>query len=172
MIMKSSKSVRSFAAMLLSAGAVLFLAHCNFGAPEPVADASFPLSIQGTTVVITPDAGKSDLATELKIATEVEPSLVTAERIQFDFVAAQDAGPMTLLIDWDGEGRISEVVLDAFTEEQNPVARDLKMWLVLQHGQPEMTEGSLLWKHGGWEFRFTDGGDGEDSVYGFRITRI
>ncbi len=79
--MKAVHPFQRLIAIMLCIFPVLFFAHCDSGVPGTAGDPAFPLSIKGSTVVIAPDIGKSDLATKLKTATGEEPSLVTTERI-------------------------------------------------------------------------------------------
>jgi len=80
------------------------------------------------------------------------------------------------VLDWDKHDRLERVTLDALSESQNPVAKTLKGWLTNNAGAGKTIKNkktgytTTTWDSNGWNFVFTQGGDGEDSTYAFHIT--
>lgn len=146
------------------------LCTCCAQAAEPV---SFPVTLRGKTLAISTESDRATLAAQLSgaLAGE-EPSVLTAERIQYDFIAMQDEGPVTLLVDFDSKGRWLEIVIESSLKQQNPVARELAGWLAANAGQGRKSGKATTWEHGGLAFRFREVKNaGEDSVYGITVSR-
>ena len=138
----------------------------------------FPLNIKGTEVLFDLKADRTDLSAKLKKILGENTPMDEVNRLQWDFSIDPAQAPMTLIVDWDEKGSIVEIALDAFMEEQNPPAKELKAWLIKNAGPgkadkslPELRE-NISWDYNGWNFLFQDGGDGEDSAYAFRITPL
>lgn len=144
------------------------LCSCCAQAAEP---GSFPVTMRGKTLTISSESDRATLAGLLSEAlTGEEPSVLTAERIQYDFIAVQGEGPVTLLVDFDSKGRWSEIVIESSLKQQNPVAQELVGWLAANAGQGRKSGKARSWKHGGLAFRFREVKNaGEDSVYGITI---
>jgi hypothetical protein len=134
----------------------------------------FPLEIMGQSLSISTITKRADILPDLKKIIKSAPSLSTPERIQYDFQAAGDKeAPMTLLIDFNKGGTISNIGLNANEEGQNPVAKKLLGWLGQYAGKPTVsTKMGKVWKFREWEFSFKNGGSGEDSEYGFSISPL
>jgi hypothetical protein len=138
----------------------------------------FPLTIKGTEVLFDLTSDRADLSAKLKKILGENTPMDEKNRLQWDFSIDSAQAPMTLIVDWDEKGSIVEIALDAFMEEQNPPAKELKAWLIKNAGPgkadkslPELRE-NISWEYNGWNFLFQDGGDGEDSAYAFRITPL
>jgi len=144
------------------------LCSCCAQAAEPD---SFPVILRGKTLTISSESDRATLAGQLSgaLAGE-EPSVLTAERIQYDFIAVQGEGPVTLLVDFDNKGRWSEIVIESTLKQQNPVAQELVGWLAANAGQGRKSGKATSWKHVGLAFRFREVKNaGEDSAYGITI---
>lgn len=148
----------------------LLCSCCCAQAAEPD---SFPVSLRGKILTISSEADRATLAVQLAgaLAGE-EPSVLTAERIQYDFMAVQGEGPVTVLVDFDSKGRWSQIVIESSLKQQNPVARELVSWLAANAGQGRKSGTVTSWRHDGLAFRFREVKNaGEDSVYGITVSR-
>ncbi|KAF0234428.1 MAG: hypothetical protein FD177_809 [Desulfovibrionaceae bacterium] len=146
------------------------LCSCCAQAAEPE---SFPVTLRGKTLTISTESDRATLAAQLSgaLAGE-EPSVLTVERIQYDFIAVQGEGPVTVLVDFDNKGRWIEIVIESSLKQQNPVAQELVGWLAVNAGQGRKSGKVTSWKQGGLAFRFREVNNaGEDSVYGVTVSR-
>jgi hypothetical protein len=140
--------------------------------PARGADA-FPLAVNGKTLELGPGSDRASVETALRAALpSEEPSVATPERLQYDYQAAPDQGPLTLAFDFDAAGRLAGLSIDAYAKEQNPVAVQLAQWLAKNAGTGVKKGSDLAFRHAGFEFRLTEATDaGEDSMYAMAITR-
>lgn len=148
------------------------LAVSGLHAAQASDPASFPVVLRGKILVIGTAADRASLATQLKDAlVGEEPSVLTAERIQYDFIAVQGEGPVMLLVDFDAKGRWSAIVIESTLKRQNPVAQELLAWLAQNAGPGRKVGKDTVWSDGGMKFRFREVRNaGEDSTYGITIT--
>lgn len=141
-----------------------------------IASQGFPLNLKGTMVQFDLNAKHEDLAAQLTKILGEKTAMEDQARLQFDFEAVAEQAPMALVVDWDEKGAISQILIDAFSEEQNPVAKELKAWLTLNAGpgvaSTEDAYNKNTWEYNSWTFVFSEGGDGEDSAYGFNISPL
>jgi len=146
------------------------LCACCAQAAEPE---SFPVALRGKTLTVSAESDWATLASQLSGAlVGEEPSVLTVERIQYDFIAVQGEGPVTLLVDFDSKGRWIEIVIESSLKRQNPAAQELVSWLAANAGQGRKSGKVTSWKHGGFAFRFREVKNaGEDSVYGITVSR-
>jgi len=155
-------------------GVAAFVIVFLFGSIALAQDApSVPIEIKGTTFGLTQPARREAVKTALaKIFGENHPSLQTTGRIQFDFSAVPDQAAVTLVFDFDEQGLLTGLIIDAYTEEQNPIAKSLRAWLEKTVGPGQKAGDDLTWTHLGYDFLFKYNPDqGEDSSYGFWITK-
>jgi len=134
---------------------------------------TFPLVVNGTTLDIGAALERATLETALRSALpSEEPSLSTPERLQYDFQAVPDQGPVTLAFDFGAKGRFEGLGIDGYARESNPVAAGLASWLTATVGKGLRKGRDMTWKYAGFEFLLTETTDaGEDSMYGMFITR-
>lgn len=133
-----------------------------------------PIEIKnGKKLILTENSTHDEIQKALgKILKSEMPSILTAERIQYDFQAVEGQAPLTLCFDFDAHGKLTGLLIDAYMKDQNPTAQLLKQWLEKHVGEGKKVGAGLQWSHAGYLFLFTAGGSGEDSNYGFRITRV
>jgi hypothetical protein len=158
--------------VLFLARLAAILAISGLHAAQAADPATFPVVLRGKTLVIGTAADRTSLATQLKDALAgEEPSVQSAERIQYDFIAAQGEGPVMLLVDFDAKGRWSAIIIESMLKQQNPVARELLAWLADNAGPRRKVGKDTVWRHAGMTFRFREVRNaGEDSTYGITIT--
>jgi hypothetical protein len=134
---------------------------------------SIPLKIKGETFLLKKNARYDDVKAEIgKIMKQKKPSIFSKERIQYDFQAVAGQASMTLLFDFDKTGNLSGVIINAYMKEQNPTAQALKSWLESKYGAGKKVGSAFKWSVGGYECLFEEGGDGDDSSYGFTISKM
>lgn len=143
---------------------------CFAHAAEP---GSFPVTLKGKTLTITTATGRETLAARIKEALPgEEPSILSPERIQYDFIAVKGEGPVMFLADFDKRGGWTQIVIESNMKQQNPVARELLDWLAANAGKGRKIGKETVWSKDGLTFRFQEVKNaGEDSVYGITITR-
>lgn len=129
---------------------------------------TFPVNIYGQTIELGLETTYESVESGLSaILPNDARSVFNDERIQYDFIAAEDRGTMTIALDFDSNRKLVAAFFDAFSKEDNPVARDLVQWLKDNVGQGEKKEDGLVWIHAGMSLYFNDMPDvGEDSMYG------
>mgnify|MGYP001806809024 CR=1 FL=1 len=151
---------------------LLFLLMVFGSAPARGAD-TFPVVVNGKTLDLGTASQRASVETALRAALpSEEPSVATPERLQYDYQAAPDQGPLTLAFDFDAAGRLAGLSIDAYAKEQNPVAVQLAQWLAKNVGTGVKKGGDLAFRHAGFEFLLTEATDaGEDSMYAMTITR-
>lgn len=135
--------------------------------------ADFPLMLKGTEVFISIDASRNDLAAKLTPILGEVTEMEEANRLQYDFQIATDSAPVTLCIDWNEAGKITEVCIDG---EEVPT-KELQAWLEKNAGagkDGEKEEGykNTVWEHQSWKFTLRTGGDGEDTAYSFTVVPL
>jgi hypothetical protein len=140
----------------------------------PKADSpGFPLMLKGQEVLFTPSDKREELAARLtKIIGESTP-MEEKSRLQYDFQLDPESYPVGLMIDWDAQGAIAEMIVDG----ENPVVKDLRAWLDKNagSGKPGVKEDgyqNTVWEHNGWQFTFREGGENEDTAYSFTIVPL
>lgn len=135
--------------------------------------ATFPLTLKGTTLVIGPALDRQALIAQIRDALASEdPSILTAERLQYDYAAVEGEGPVSVLVDFDRKGRWKVISVDSYLKQQNPVAQELAAWLAQYVGRGRKAGKDTIWSHGGMQFRLHEVRDaGEDSIFGITITR-
>lgn len=139
---------------------------------------NFPLMIKGTEVLINRDSKQEELGAKLTELLGDKVEMEEKNRLQYGFQVNEETAPMTIFMDWDKDGKIELICLDAMMEEQNPIAKELSAWLNKNAGagKPVATDesdsGTTVWEYQGWSFTFNNGGDGEDSSYSFEITPL
>jgi len=155
------------ALVLLTALALLPQAATAWGS-----DGGFPLTVAGRTLAISANADRDALAKALAEALPgIEPSVGTPERLQYDYQAAPDQAPLSIVLDFGPKGRLSGVTLDAMTREQNPAAAALAAWLAGEAGPGVRKGRTTVWNHAGFRFALTLVPDaGEDSAYRMEAT--
>ena len=133
-----------------------------------------PIEIKdGKKLILTENSSHDEIQKTLgKILKNEMPSILSAERIQYDFQAVAGQAPLTLCFDFDQNGKLTGLLIDAYMKDQNPTAHMLKQWLEKNVGEEKRAGAGLQWTRAGFHFLFTEGGSGEDSNYGFRITRV
>ncbi len=140
--------------------------------------ANFPLVIKGTEVLINRASKQEELEAKLTGLLGEKVEMEEKNRLQYGFQVNEETAPMTIFIDWDKDGKIELISLDAMMEEQNPIAKELSAWLNKNAGagKPVSSDDSesttTAWEYNGWTFTFNNGGDGEDSSYSFEITPL
>lgn len=139
---------------------------------------NFPLMIKGSEVLINRASKQEELGAKLTELLGDRVEMEEKNRLQYGFQVNEETAPMTIFIDWDKDGKIELICLDAMMEEQNPIAKELSAWLNKNAGagKPVATDESdsatTVWEYQGWSFTFNNGGDGEDSSYSFEITPL
>ncbi|MEF3696301.1 hypothetical protein [Desulfolutivibrio sp.] len=134
---------------------------------------TFPVVVNGKTLDIGAASNRTSLEAALTSALPSEaPSLAAPERLQYDFQAVPDQGPVTLAFDFGPGGRFEGLTIDAYLKEQNPVAAGLAAWLGAKAGKGVKKGHDTLWTYAGFEFLLTETKDaGEDSMYSMAVTR-
>jgi hypothetical protein len=134
---------------------------------------SFPIEIKGKTVNIQVGATRTEIAGTLKkIFAGEEPSVASAERLQYDYIAKEGEGPLALMFDFNKAGVLVGLGIDANMKQQNPVAVKLLDWLK-QNGGASKKQGKFTrWEKSGYVFKFKEvKAAGDDSYYGFEISK-
>lgn len=151
----------------------VFLLVSLLAAAAAGGEAGFPVSVGGQDLVLGRETRRSDLAAALRRALpEEQPSVLVPERIQYDVIAAEGQGPVSLAFDFDAQGRLSGATFDAMSKAQNPVAVRLAAWLTAEAGQGVKKGGDRVWTLAGFRFRLTEVQNaGEDSVYRLGVER-
>lgn len=163
------RASRLFPAVLLL---VLLLAVSAAGG-----EAGFPVSVGGQELTLGRETRRSDLEAALRRALPKErPSVLVPQRIQYDVIAAEGQGPVSLAFDFDAQGRFCGATFDAMSKEQNPVAARLAArlaaWLTAEAGQGVRKGDDRVWTLAGFRFRLTEVKNaGEDSVYRLGVER-
>ncbi len=136
-------------------------------------EVGFPVLVGGQDLTLSRETRRSDLEATLRRALPKEqPSVLDPRRIQYDVVAAQGQGPVSLVFDFDGQGRLSGATFDAMSKAQNPVAVRLAAWLTAEAGQGVKKGGDKVWTLAGFRFRLTEVKNaGEDSAYRLGVER-
>ncbi len=131
------------------------------------AEDTFPIHLGGK--VIDLGLGKDRATLTRQIAQALpgeEPSVMTAERVQYDYAATNDAGPLTVALDFDTSGLFIGVIIGSYTNEENPCVQELLTWLQANAGKGEPTVTGMIWEYIGMTFEFTEIlHAGEDSIY-------
>lgn len=142
-------------------------------APQAALPATFPLTLKGGTLDIGPALDRKALVAQIRSALAGEdPSILTAERLQYDYIAVEGEGPVSVLVDFDRKGRWEVISVDSYLKRQNPVAQELAAWLAQHVRRGRKAGKDTIWCHGGMQFRLHEVRDaGEDSLYGITITR-
>jgi len=155
---------------LLFVALIIALTASGAQAAEP---GKFPLTLKGKTLDIGPALDRKELVARIQGALiDEKPSILTAERLQYDYIAVEGQGPVLVLVDFDRKGAWEVLVIDSYMKEQNPVAQGLAAWLAQHAGRGRKVGGDTIWSHGGMQFRLYEVRDaGEDSAYGITVTR-
>jgi len=149
-----------------------FLGALCLARPAPAGDA-FPLVIGEKTIELGPGVDREQLFAALSAALPGEtPSVNDKSRIQYDYFAVKGEGPVTVVLDFDVNGKLAGLIADSFEKKQNPPAQLLLRWLLAHAGKGTGTEYGLTWKYGGMDFEFIEIKDaGEDSMYRIEMVR-
>jgi hypothetical protein len=134
---------------------------------------TFPLIILEKTVSLGSNSDYQAVSASLKaILSPNDESLSSPESIQYDFIAVEGEGPLTLALDFDADGLLESAVIESDLKEQNPVAQELVAWLQKHAGEGKKSEDETLWTCAGFVFHLREVvGAGEDSVYGMTIEK-
>lgn len=153
-------------AVLTACGILLAALPAMAGPAEAVV-----LAIAGKTVSFRHDTTRAQLAAALgEVFPGETPSVATAERLQYDYQAVPGRGPVTLVFDFDANGGLDRVLLDAMCRQDNPVAGELIAWLGRQGVRGRKVRGGMVWKHAGFRFRLEAiTGRGEDDAYRMEV---
>jgi len=136
--------------------------------------AGFPLQLKGTEVLIDTDAKREDLESRLTKLLGEPTQMEEKTRLQYDFQIDLETAPITLVFDWDTQGKLAEIILDG----ESPVTLDLKAWLEKNVGNGKADKNdeevikSMVWEARGWQFTHRAGGENEDTVYSFNIVPL
>ena len=151
----------------------VFLLVSLLAASAAGGEAGFPVSVGGQDLTLGRETRRSELEAALRRALpEERPSVLLPRRIQYDVVAAQGQGPVSLAFDFDAQGRFSGATFDAMNKAQNPVAARLAAWLTIQAGQGVRKGDDRVWTLAGFRFRLTEVKNaGEDSAYRLGVER-
>ena len=137
---------------------------------QPAESVSIPIEIRGKTLQLHAGMKRSEVLSALSTMLDDAPSVDTAERLQYDTVLVPDNAPVTVAFDFDNNGVVSGVAIDAFEKAQNPPVAALIEWLQKTAGKPKSSgEGISTWRFGGWTIEHREGGSGEDSAYSVEI---
>jgi hypothetical protein len=145
-------------------------------AAEKAVSMEFPLVFKGKEIVISRQSKRPELEPKLTKILGKKTAMDDPDTLQYDVQFDPAQAPFAVVLSWDKKGGLAQITLDASEEVQNPPAKELKRWLTKNAGAGKTTKNkqaattSTTWLHRGWRFVFTQGGDGEDSTYGFRIT--
>ncbi|MBS1197697.1 MAG: hypothetical protein H6R18_1482 [Proteobacteria bacterium] len=134
---------------------------------------SFPIEVKGNTLNIRAGATRAEITGMLKKAFGAEePSVASAERLQYDYVAKPGEGPLALMFDFNKAGVLVGLSIDANMKQQNPVAVKLLDWLKQNAGAGKKQGKSTRWEKSGFVFKLKEVKDaGDDSSYGFEISK-
>jgi hypothetical protein len=134
---------------------------------------TFPLVILGKTVSLGTKSNYQTVSASLKaILSPNDESLTSPESIQYDFIAVEGEGPLTLSLDFDADGLLESAIIESDVKEQNPVVQELVAWLKKHAGEGKKGEDETLWMYAGFLFHLREVvGAGEDSVYGMTIEK-
>jgi len=174
--------------LVVCLGVLITVSSPLFGAPDDKPGKSvpatgkeqpqgFPLVFKGREVMITRQTKHADLEAALTKILGRKTDMADKSRLQYDAQLDPNQAPLGVVFDWDKQGRLERVTLDALAEIQNPPAKELKRWLTKDAGPGKTIKNkktgctTMTWDSNGWSFVFTQGGDGEDSTYAFHITR-
>ncbi|MDR3567850.1 MAG: hypothetical protein P4L43_07460 [Syntrophobacteraceae bacterium] len=143
------------------------------GSAKTAAVQPIPVKILGKTIEIRSGMTRSDAKAALSSIIREEPSLDTAERLQYDVQLVSDTAPVTILFDFDKKGVVTSFLLDSSEKDQNPPAAALVDWLRSNAGKPKVEKkGNTTWIFGGWKIEHSEGGTGEDAAYRVQLDRI
>jgi hypothetical protein len=134
---------------------------------------SFPLVILGKTINLGSKSDYKTVSDSLKaILSPDDESLISPDRIQYDFFATNGKGPLTLSLDFNPDSRLAGATIESDLKEQNPVAQELVKWLKQHVGEGQKSTGETLWFYAGFSFHLREVLDaGEDSVYEITIEK-
>lgn len=133
---------------------------------------SIPITIQGKTFALKTGLSRDLVKKQLSTLFADEPSVDTPERIQYDKVLVPDQAPVSFVFDFDGNGILSNLIIDGYTKEQNPTVTRLVVWLGANVGKPKVHDGQRDWRYAGWTIVHRFGGDGEDSSFSAEISLL
>jgi len=134
---------------------------------------SVPVQFSGKTFELRKGMTRTEAKKALSGIISEEPSLDTAERLQYDVCLVADEAPVTITCDFDKKGVVIGFMLDAGYKKQNPPAAKLVDWLQANAGKPQVKKkGSAIWNFAGWKIEHTAGGSGEDAAYRIEFTAV
>jgi hypothetical protein len=134
---------------------------------------TFPLVVRGKTISLGTKSNYQTVSASFKtILSPNDESLTSPESIQYDFIAVEGEGPLTLSLDFDADGLLESAIIESDVKEQNPVVQELVAWLKKHAGEGKKQEDETLWMYAGFLFHLREVvGAGEDSVYGMTIEK-
>ncbi|MEN6439470.1 MAG: hypothetical protein ABFD97_12925 [Syntrophobacter sp.] len=140
-------------------------------AGKAVVEQPVPVQVLGKTIEIRKGMTRADAKQALSAVIKEEPSLDTAERLQYDVALVPNEAPVSITFDFDKKGIVNGFMLDAMSKKQNPPAVKLLEWLKANAGEPRVKKkGSAMWNFGGWKIEHVAGGSGEDAAYRVEFT--
>lgn len=147
-----------------AAEGLLLTARNSAEARKMLAAPRFPMKIKEHVMYVAPHLEADAVVTRLGECSEGrELSVKTDERIQLDY---ED---VTYVFDFE-KTKLTRVLMDAHTKDQNATARELSAWLdAIEKGKAEK-DGAKLWSIPGWKFKLVEGGQGDDSTFAMTAT--
>ncbi|MBU1109617.1 MAG: hypothetical protein KKB51_23245 [Candidatus Riflebacteria bacterium] len=137
---------------------------------------SFPLVLKEKEIIFNQTVSQKEMETRLTELLGEKTEMDATNRLQYDFETKENMPPTTIVIDYGESGKIEQIILDAMSEEENLPAQELLKWLNEKAGAGKQGTGEKAdtteWQLNTWNFAFTNGDDGEDSVYSFHITPL
>lgn len=156
------KKLSAFPAIVLGL-ALLLNVSANAGG-------GIPINLRGAVITIDKNfVLRAAQASLEKIFKGTSPSVGTKERIQYDYQAAVDQAPVTVVFDFDAQGKFRRLLLDAFMMEQNVPGQELKKWLDKNAAKPRKRGEKTTWQTTDFVIELSEGGTGEDSHYTFEV---
>jgi hypothetical protein len=161
--------------LLCSTSLLVMTAHgTGISKPNPgrtAVEQPIPIQILGKTIEVRKGMTRSDAKAALSSLIKEDPSLDTAEQLQYDVTLVRNNAPVSIVFAFDKKGFVSNVTLDSMLKEQNPAVTSLLKWLQANAGNPiEKKKGSATWIFGGWKIEHVEGGSGEDATYRIEFT--
>ena len=162
----------SSASPIMKAFPFFLLAVLLFAIPAQAADSNtVQIKIKGEVVEFGPGSDLKTVSDSLgKILSPESPSVSTSERIQYDFIAVEDGSPLTVLFDFDKDGKFSQAIIAANSKKENPVAQELATRLEDKAGKGKKVDDVTVWQYAGMSFTLVELVDeGEESIYQMTI---